>query len=626
MITFKELYIEGFASLIKPLTFNLDNPGLNIIQAPNGFGKTSIISALCWVVYGKPIKERASIETWEKFRTKDYRGVYGYVDFTISNIKYRILRCKDFKGQVLGAKGANRIILLINGQDYSKLQTENRDKKDIQSKINEILGMSYNLFKSSVVFGQKVKRIIDESNPNKKEVFEEAFEASFLNKALDLAKKELVEKQVSQRTLSTDLDLLETKLEHSKELLHKSQEFNKLLEKDLIALEEKYIAYLEQLKQEEIKVNNLPKGNISKVTKELKGLEEKEKEKFITEKKLYGLQADIKVQSNICNSLNNELIQVRGKLGALKTKCSSCGQSIPKETINAQKQTLTSNIKVLSKKQQLEDKLLKEKQSELKAIQDKLSSFKSLNGDITILKSKLKKLENGANEAKICQNNLLNIKSKLEDLEKQKIAISDKSKAQANPKTEKKLKIEIKALKLKIKPLKKAYKRLKSDIELLNWVISSPLSNKGLKAYIFNTMLGRVNERLIYYAKYLGFQIEFGIDLNSTRKDFYTVIYRKDQVCSYDDLSGGQQQLVNVALALSIHDTLNENPEKNTNLLIFDEVFENLDEINTDLVAELISTKAKDKAIYLITHNKEFNASNSNIISLVYRDGNTMLG
>lgn len=626
MITFKELYIEGFASLIKPLTFNLDNPGLNIIQAPNGFGKTSIISALCWVVYGKPIKERASIETWEKVRTKDYRGVYGYIDFTIGNIEYRILRCKDFKGQVLSAKGANRIILLIDGQDYSKLQTENRDKKDIQSKINETLGMSYNLFKSSVVFGQKVKRIIDESNPNKKEVFEEAFEASFLNKALDLAKKELVENQVSQRAISTDLDLLETKLEHSQELLHKSQEFNRLLEKDLLSLEEKNLSYLEQLKEEEIKISNLPKGNINKVTKELKELEEKEKEKLTLERKLYSLQADIKVQANITNNFNIELAVAQNKLNALKTKCSSCGQSIPKETLISQKRSLTSNVKLLSNQQEIEDNLLKGKQSELKAVQNELSSFKSLNEDITILKSKLKKLENSVNKAKICQNNLLNLKSKLEDLEKQKIAISEKSKAQANPKTEKKLKREIKDLKLKIKPLKKAYKRLKSDIALLNWAISSPLSNKGLKAYIFNTMLGRVNERLIYYAKYLGFQIEFGIDLNSTRKDFYTVIYRKEQVCSYDDLSGGQQQLVNVALALSIHDTLNENPEKNTNLLIFDEVFENLDEINTDLVAELISTKAKDKAIYLITHNKEFNASNSNIISLVYRDGNTMLG
>lgn len=626
MITFKELYIEGFASLVKPLTFNLDNPGLNIIQAPNGFGKTSIISALCWVVYGKPIKERASIETWEKFRTKDYKGVYGYVDFTISKISYRILRCKDYRGQVLSAKGTNRVILLIDGQDYSKLQTENRDKKDIQSKINEILGMSYNLFKSSVVFGQKVKRIIDESNPNKKEVFEEAFEASFLNKALDLAKKELIENQVSQRGLSTDLDLLETKLEHNRELLQKSQEFNKLLEKDLVALEEKSLSYLERLKEEEIKISNLPKGNINKVNKELKELEEKGNEKSTLERKLYGLQADIKVQSNICSSLNNELTKTKDKLNTLKTQCSSCGQNIPKETILTQKQSLTSNVKVLAKRYDIEDNILKEKQSELKAVQNELSSFKSLNEDITILKSKLKKLENGANEAKIYQNNLFNLKSKLEDLEKQKIAISEKSKAQANPKTEKKLKKEIKGLKLKIKPLKKTYKRLKRDIELLSWAINTPLSNKGLKAYIFNTMLGRVNERLIYYAKYLGFQIEFGIDLNSTRKDFYTVIYRKDQVCSYDDLSGGQQQLVNVALALSIHDTLNENPEKNTNLLIFDEVFENLDEINTDLVAELISTKAKDKSIYLITHNKEFNASNSNIISLVYRDGNTMLG
>src|SRR5205814_1794499 len=65
-----------------------------------------------------------------------------------------------------------------------------RDKRDIQKHIVELLGYSDVLFKNSVFFGQNLDRLIKQSNTDKKEILEEAFEISYISKIRDKADKE----------------------------------------------------------------------------------------------------------------------------------------------------------------------------------------------------------------------------------------------------------------------------------------------------------------------------------------------------------------------------------------------------------------------------------------------------
>lgn len=48
--------------------------------------------------------------------------------------------------------------------------------------------MPYELFINSIVFGQGLKRLIEEDNSNKRAIFEEIFNLNFLNTAKDIAK------------------------------------------------------------------------------------------------------------------------------------------------------------------------------------------------------------------------------------------------------------------------------------------------------------------------------------------------------------------------------------------------------------------------------------------------------
>jgi DNA repair exonuclease SbcCD ATPase subunit len=132
-------------------------------------------------------------------------------------------------------------------------------------------------------------------------------------------------------------------------------------------------------------------------------------------------------------------------------------------------------------------------------------------------------------------------------------------------------------------------------------------------------MLELVNNSLELYSETIGFGIYFGIDMETANKDFFAIIRKKGQNIAYEDLSGGEQQLVDISIAFAIHDVVGM--EKVFNLLILDEVFESLDTTNVELVSELISLKAKNKSVYLITHLRDFSSSNSSVIQVKNKKG-----
>ena len=182
---FKDIEIEGFGSILGPLRFELDRGNsLSIIRGEVGSGKTSLPSALCWGLFGKTLKDKSTVETWVERRSSNFRGTKVVVNWEDNNHSYTVIRCKSFKGKITIGKnvkvnGGNNLFLLIDGKSYQ----DGKGKVNAQDNIEKVLGYSFELFKNSIVFGQKMKRIIEESGPNKKKLFEEAFEAGFIEDA-----------------------------------------------------------------------------------------------------------------------------------------------------------------------------------------------------------------------------------------------------------------------------------------------------------------------------------------------------------------------------------------------------------------------------------------------------------
>src|SRR4051812_34924283 len=107
MTRFLYMRIRGFGSISTKLKFRFDKPeaGLTVINGSNGVGKTTIWNALGWVCWGKLLKEKSSVETWEDCRPDSYKGTK--VMLYYENNKGQtccITRYKNFK-----PKGENTI-------------------------------------------------------------------------------------------------------------------------------------------------------------------------------------------------------------------------------------------------------------------------------------------------------------------------------------------------------------------------------------------------------------------------------------------------------------------------------------------------------------------------------------
>lgn len=94
MITFTRLIVEGFCS-ISQADIALNQNQIVWIRGANGEGKSSLISSLVWCIYGKNLKGKSQVNTWEELRPKDYKGTKVCIYFLKDGVPYNIIRCQN---------------------------------------------------------------------------------------------------------------------------------------------------------------------------------------------------------------------------------------------------------------------------------------------------------------------------------------------------------------------------------------------------------------------------------------------------------------------------------------------------------------------------------------------------
>lgn len=616
MITFEYVTLEGFGAIVKKLKYNLNQPGLNVLQATNGQGKTTIFSGLTWTLYGKSLKPKSDPVTWSDKRGKDFKGTKGKVVVRINDNKYTIIRYEKYK--INGKKAESKLEFYING-----VESGTKGKVAIQAEITKVLGFSLELFKNSAIFGQKMKRIIEEDGPTKKKVFDEAFDIGYIQMA-----KEVTE--AKRKLVVQELDKVDDKLDNTKSFLLMAEEnYAKMktlidnadkdkrqkieaVEKD-IKKQKKLIkvwkADMVKLNPKEVSVFKEKMDELEAITNEVNEISNK---KFKKEFEIENVKGDIENETA-------HQIKLKDKYTSVIKKCPRCGQKLSKALIASELSGIKADI-ARSKSLQIASRVKLEKcQEELKGFNKFLDKYKTLKDEYNKLNNEIK-LEQTKGTAKATlkqsifnSNQLIAIfKKRIQDIYDEKLEINLEE-----------IQTKIDNYKKELEPLKELQIHYKKQLELNNWLIKDPLSNSGIKAFIFDEMLDLINDRLANYSQELGFQITFGIDLETAAKDFYIAISDKGNIRLYEDLSGGEQQLVNICIAFAVHDVICL--EKDINILICDEVFEGLASENIEIVSNLISRKAQGKSIHIITHHQNFNPTNAHFIRVKKKKTGTVL-
>lgn len=566
MIQFGNIIIEGFCS-IPYIELNLGSKGITIIRGATGEGKTTILSALVWGAYGKNLKGKSDVNTWEKYRPKNYNGTKVEIYFGKDGKTHKITRCLKYKGEVNGAKGKDRLIYEIDAVEVSE-----KDKGEIQALINADLGMSYSLFMNSILFGQGMKRLIQESSSYKKDLFEEIFELEYISKARDIAKGYYTEALREYNEISQ-------KYSSSKE---KKQSIQRMVD---------------DLKKQANHVKNDLSSRVKVLEKKLSLLAKAKKENELKETVTYKNHIEQRIQEARDNQ--KELLN---KINDAKKKTRVSLEEFIGVIIKLLKRGDIKN----SLKRLME---VKKAFGDIERLQDKCSK---LADKISNYRDKLEELRDQEYEANKVQRDI-----DLTHVEIKKL-LSEK-RAGVNLGLIKKYKTQLSTLSDKLQSIESEMEEKRAKVDNYKWVMDDPLGNRGIKAFLFESSLDILNETLESYSEVLGFSILFYVDIQGVKKDFNTQIIMDGIEVSYEELSGGQKTLVNIAMAFAMNEVMTK--AKGVNIAFLDEVFENLSSEYVDLVIGLIRKIYKDKTLYLISHHESLPIPNARVLTVTRERG-----
>lgn len=566
MIQFGNIIIEGFCS-IPYLELNLGSKGITVIRGATGEGKTTILSALVWGAYGKNLKGKSDVNTWEKYRPKNYNGTKVEIYFGKDGKTHKITRCLKYKGEVNGAKGKDRLIYEIDAVEVSE-----KNKGDIQALINADLGMSYSLFMNSILFGQGMKRLIQESSSDKKDLFEEIFELGYISKARDIAKGYYTEALREYNEISQ-------KYSSSKE---KKQSIQRMLD---------------DLKKQAHHVKNDLSSRVKVLEKKLSLLAKAKKENELKETVTYKNRIEQRIQEARDNQ--KELLN---KINDAKKKTRVSLEEFIGVIIKLLKRGDIKN----SLKRLME---VKKAFGDIERLQDKCSK---LADKISNYRDKLEELRDQEYEANKVQRDI-----DLTHVEIKKL-LSEK-RAGVNLGLIKKYKTQLSTISDKLQSIESEMEEKRAKVDNYKWVMDDPLGNRGIKAFLFESSLDILNETLESYSEVLGFSILFYVDIQGVKKDFNTQIIMDGIEVSYEELSGGQKTLVNIAMAFAMNEVMTK--AKGINIAFLDEVFENLSSEYVDLVIGLIRKIYKDKTLYLISHQESLPIPNARVLTVTREMG-----
>ena len=566
MIQFGNIIIEGFCS-IPYLELNLGSKGITVIRGATGEGKTTILSALVWGAYGKNLKGKSDVNTWEKYRPKNYNGTKVEIYFGKDGKTHKITRCLKYKGEVNGAKGKDRLIYEIDAVEVSE-----KNKGEIQALINADLGMSYSLFMNSILFGQGMKRLIQESSSNQKDLFEEIFELEYISKARDIAKGYYTEALREYNEISQ-------KYSSSKE---KKQSIQRMLD---------------DLKKQANHVKNDLSSRVKVLEKKLSLLAKAKKENELKETVTYKNRIEQRIQEARDNQ--KELLN---KINDAKRKTRVSLEEFIGVIIKLLKRGDIKN----SLKRLME---VKKAFGDIERLQDKCSK---LADKISNYRDKLEELRDQEYEANKVQRDI-----DLTHVEIKKL-LSEK-RAGVNLGLIKKYKTQLSTISDKLQSIESEMEEKRAKVDNYKWVMDDPLGNRGIKAFLFESSLDILNETLESYSEVLGFSILFYVDIQGVKKDFNTQIIMDGIEVSYEELSGGQKTLVNIAMAFAMNEVMTK--AKGINIAFLDEVFENLSSEYVDLVIGLIRKIYKDKTLYLISHQESLPIPNARVLTVTRERG-----
>lgn len=562
-VVFHAVTLRNFLSYGNNTTvIELDNTGTTLIvgedldnttngQGANGVGKSSIINAVAYAMYDKPISNISKDNLVNNINKKNMEVA---VDFTAPNGKrYTVKRTRKTKA---GAAG-NAVFIFEDGKDVTPDSVSNANEF-----IEKLIGIPYELFVRIVVFSASHTPFLDLPTTshyaaNQKDIIEELFGLTMLTQKAERLKElikdtegRLSTNELKIKALEQERERFETQLESAKKRVLNWENQN---DETIAELEAK----LESVGDVDVEEQQRLHAELKEAKKELNAALETQRE----------VETQIKALKKQQKELLANLTHLRDD------KCPYCLQGF------------SSNDK------------LEETENLLMEISDNLGSLAVEAEAITTTISTITHNHNQL-KGKILFTNLEELLT-TKNQSTQILAKIEELKAATNPYIEPLDELNAMAVEeVDYTEINKITKELEHQKFLLKLLTKK---DSFVRKALLNKNIPFLNQKLAGYLTTLGLphKVEFTHEMTASISQF-------GHELDFGNLSAGQRARVNLALSLAFRDVL-QNMHTKVNICMLDEVLDHgLDGVGVQAAVKMLKRMARDEklSMFVITHRE----------------------
>lgn len=543
MIHFKKLRYKNILSTGNAWTeLQLDSHDTTLIVGENGAGKSTMLDALSFVLYGKPFRKINKPQLLNSINQKD---LVVEVEFAVGGKNYLVKR------------GIKPSIFEIWSND--KLLNQDAAARDYQAFLEDnILKLNYKSFGQVVVLGSSTfVPFMQLPAKSRRDVIEDLLDIQIFTTMNTLLKDRVSTNKENLAEIKYTIDLTKNKIDSAKTHTESIRELKESQIKKIKSKLKEQIGYVEKEETEINKLSDEVDDLLSKIT---------DKEKM--EKRFSEINDLMRDLENKKRTLTKNLTFYNNH-----DNCPTCKQGIEHDFKSS---VLTdSNDKIVNieaAKNQLSNKSVD--------VEARLSEISGIESSISTISMKIS--EHRANK-KMAMNACKSLQKELVEAERDIETVDDET---------------IKAFENDLRKSMEQQKQLTEEREVLA-TVGAMLKDGGIKTRIIKQYVPIMNKLINKYLAAMDFFVQFELDESFNE----TIKSRFRDAFSYSSFSEGEKLRIDLSLLFTWRAVSKLRNSVSTNLLIMDEIMDSsLDNNGTDEFLKIIKDLTGDANVFIISH------------------------